>query len=196
MTNQQINALAEAGMDALRSAKVLNDPSSTAKRTLYEALKDCDGKYDYSIGNNPANIVQEEELQEALEVLDDPVRARAWWLTRLKRAMDTSANAQIAKELRDVLQIASREERLRIEVVDYRSMCDDCPLGRLPLVGEVADAGTPPATSVGVGTVGCQSGSRASSADDATAQPAESATDGGQLGIDATDDPSTAPEAL
>ena len=69
-----------------------------------------------------------EEFQQALSVLDDPSRARAWMLTRLKAGMDNAPNAQIAKEMRDMLGIASRETDLVIQTVDFAGVPVDCPV--------------------------------------------------------------------
>ena len=112
----------------------------TNKDSLYATIKEAvsDNKKLFAIATMIAehcrkNTVKEvekidsEEFRQALSVLDDPVRARAWMLTNLKNAMENAPNAQIAKELRDMLGIASKGDDISIQLINYANAIVDCP---------------------------------------------------------------------
>jgi hypothetical protein len=87
------------------------------------------------------------EFKHALSVLNDPARARAWLLTELKRGMESAPSAQIAKELRDMLGIASNTDNLEIATIDYKNALLNCPKCGFDLAKQDNTATNPPEIS-------------------------------------------------
>ena len=78
-------------------------------------------------------------MQRAIQALENPTNARAWLLLNLKASVE-AGNTQAAKEIRDILNIASNEQELEINHIHYRSMCIDCPIQRPPLLPHELEA--------------------------------------------------------
>jgi hypothetical protein len=100
------------------------------------------------LGNDAGNgALDDTEFKRALSVLDDPIRARAWLLIQLKQGMENAPNAQIAKELRDMLGIASNTDNLEIATIDYKNALLNCPKCGFDLAKQDNTATNPPEIS-------------------------------------------------
>ena len=147
LNNKQLFVITNSVFASLTKLKLLSKQSAELKQVIYDAVKTAsikielqntdapktpNDKHDDKGGDKGSNAGSNAgEFEQARQLAEDPVYARGWLIQQL--ALNTaSGNAAAAKEIRDLLSIGKAEDEQPIEIIDYRNLCVDCPLGRAP----------------------------------------------------------------
>ena len=122
MDNKEIFAVAGLVTRALISSKIISGKARDVKQAVFEAIQPA-----LELIEAAPKMLDEEKPDLAQMLADDPVYAKSWLINSLAKSMSEKGGAPAAKELRDILNIASRSDELQIEVVDYVNAIIDCP---------------------------------------------------------------------
>ena len=124
MDNKQIFAVAGDITRALMNGKIITGKARDIKQAIFESIQPTLEEIHTAQGTEEEK--KEDGSDLARKLSQDPDYARGWMIKQLAEA-SKSGNTQASKELRDILQIASRKDELRIEVIDYANTIVNCP---------------------------------------------------------------------
>ena len=126
MTNKEIFQLSNQIAKAL-SQKNLIKNMHHAKQPIFDSIAPILKNYIKPITDKE----NRENVQSHQSLSDEDLRAqlRSHLATRL---FDGTLQAAEIAQLKDIFGLTAKDADTIIEVLDFRTLCDDCPLGRPP----------------------------------------------------------------
>lgn len=131
MDNKQIFTIAGNINKMLHATKLLTGHPRDTKQTIYDAIRPYlqQAVKAGTQGEEKKGTEEEEkekEFQLARRLATDPEYARGWLTQQLATSV-TTGNAQAAKEIRDILQIASNKDGLTVATTSFQDVPTHCP---------------------------------------------------------------------